>query len=106
MGGESVTSVAERPLRKAISSISSIPKISKLGVVVMIVGLVLDTIVHVFLAPTGDTVLVAGFSAPEHGAHFVVLIGMLLVIVGVMADGARLAKRQRLEREGDNNALR
>jgi hypothetical protein len=83
-----------------------IPRVSRIGLLVIASGLVLDTIVHVFLTPAGSDVVVAGFSVPEHAAHFVVLVGMILVIGGVMADGARLSLPRKNEGEGEEHAIR
>jgi len=49
-------------------------------------GLVLDVTLHALSAA----------AAPEHLAHAVILVGMVLVIVGVIADGIGRARyRQR-----------
>ena len=43
------------------------------------IGLVLDVTLHAL----------SGAAAPEHVAHAVILAGMVLVILGILADGIR-----------------
>lgn len=89
----------------------AVPLISKIGGAVIAVGVVLDTIVHVFLVQSGQATI-AGFSLPEHAAHLVVLVGMVLVLGGVMVQGARLSRDRREEidardqKEGEAHAIR
>lgn len=77
-------------LKETSDAALHLPLVSKLGGIVIVVGLALDTIVHVFLEHEGEATI-AGFSVPEHAAHLVVLVGMILVIGGVMAYGARMS---------------
>ena len=62
------------------------PLVSVLGLAVAIAGLMLDAVVHLSPAPHHHQL---GFSPEEHGAHMVVLIGMLLILGGIVLDGAR-----------------
>src|SRR4051794_22340019 len=78
-------------LEHVIDEASRLPLVSRLGGVVIVTGIVLDTIVHVFLEHDGEATI-AGFSVPEHAAHLVVLVGMILVIDGVMTYGARMSR--------------
>jgi len=54
----------------------------------MAMGVHADLVDHLFVlrpAPTG------GFGPGEHLVHLVVLVGMVLILAGVVADGARTA---------------
>jgi hypothetical protein len=62
------------------------PLISLLGLAVGAAGLGLDTFIHLTAGPVHHH---AGFSPSEHGAHLVVLIGMVLVLAGIVFDGVR-----------------
>jgi hypothetical protein len=72
----------------------SIPRLTKLGAATIAFGLVFDLSEHSFASAASG----ASFSAGEHAAHLVVLIGMVLGLAGVIADGVRHAGRaDRLE---------
>ena len=62
-----------------------IPGLTKAGAATIVFGLVFDLSEHSFAA-TGTT---AGFSIGEHAAHLVFLVGMILGLVGIIADGVR-----------------
>ncbi|HEX8941421.1 MAG TPA: hypothetical protein VF763_14835 [Candidatus Limnocylindrales bacterium] len=66
------------------------PVLARLGLIVMALGLVADTLEHTLLLDAGPRL--AGFSAAQHVAHLVVLVGMVLVLAGVVADGVRIAR--------------
>jgi hypothetical protein len=68
------------------------PRISLAGAVVMLAGLAGDFIEHALIGHA-DEVTIAGFPLEEHAAHFVVLVGMVLVLAGVVADGVRSSGR-------------
>ena len=75
-------------LLSAVTGGLRVPRLAKLGAVVVGVGLHADVVDHLFVlrpAPTG------GFGPGEHLVHLVVLIGMVLILAGVIADGARTA---------------
>lgn len=62
------------------------PHLTRGGLVVMGIGLGLDVTLHAL----------SGAAAPEHVAHAVIIAGMVLVILGVIADGiGRTRYRQR-----------
>jgi hypothetical protein len=74
----------------ALSTAAAIPPGSRLGLIVMAVGLGLDVVVHLgpgFDHQHGTT------SGPELSAHAVVFIGMALVLLGVVLDGVRPGRR-------------
>ncbi len=72
---------------------SVIPRLARAGVVVLLAGGVADTVAHL----TGDPAVgqLTGFTPPQHFAHLVILLGMMLTITGVVADGVRLTRLSR-----------
>ena len=83
----------------------SVPSLTKLGAVLIVVGLVLDAIEHTLIPHVHDAV-VAGFPVGEHAAHFVVLIGMVTVLVGIVADGIRATGRIDRQEGSPRDAVR
>jgi hypothetical protein len=79
-----------------------IPGLTKAGAATIVFGLVFDLSEHSFAA-TGTT---AGFSIGEHAAHLVVLIGMILGLVGIIADGVRQPGRTNRPEGRDPDAVR
>jgi hypothetical protein len=67
------------------------PLVTLIGIAMAGAGLVLDATVHLIAAPHHHQL---GFSLQEHGAHLVVLIGMLLILGGIVWDGARRGSRR------------
>jgi hypothetical protein len=80
--------------RVAIARISEaareLPVGSKIGFAVMVLGLAADLVAH--LDPAFDHSH-GGVTGPELSAHLVVFVGMALVLIGVVADGVRSARR-------------
>jgi hypothetical protein len=62
-----------------------------LGLAVIAFGLVFDASEHSFVSHANDA-SVAGFALGEHAAHLVVIVGMVLVLAGVVADGIRISR--------------
>ena len=62
-----------------------IPGLTRAGAATIVFGLVFDLSEHSFAAARTT----AGFSIGEHAAHLVVLVGMILGLVGIIADGVR-----------------
>jgi hypothetical protein len=77
------------------------PRLGWLGGAVMLAGLGLDAYVH-----ATSHVVAGAFTAPAHGAHLVVLVGMVLVLSGVVIDGVRTSKGRDLRPEGGSRAVR
>ena len=67
----------------------SLPGPTKLGLAVIALGLLLDVTEHGFVSQA-DATIVAGFPVAEHVAHLVVIVGMVHVLAGVVADGVRI----------------
>jgi uncharacterized membrane protein len=83
----------------------SVPSLTKLGAVLIVVGLVFDFVEHTLVPHLHDTV-VAGFPVGEHAAHFVVLIGMVTVLVGIVAGGIRATSRIDRQEGSPRDAVR
>ncbi len=73
------------------------PLLSILGMAVAILGVALDLVVHLSAVADGHEHVHAGFTLSEHAAHLVVMVGMVLILTGVVVDGARrqLSRRVR-----------
>ena len=83
--------------RSALTGGLRVPTLSKAGAVVMAIGVHADLVDHLFvLRPTPA----GGFGPGEHVVHLVVLVGMVLILVGVLADGARTAGGRHSRPEG------
>ena len=70
----------------------AVPRLAKAGGLVIAAGLAFDLAAHTFLHPIHDALLGA-FPLQEHVAHLVVIVGMVLVLAGVVADGVRSQRR-------------
>ena len=82
-----------------------VPRISKLGAVVIAIGLVADVVEHGFVPHVADP-RVGAFPVGEHAAHLIVLVGMVLVLVGVVADGIRSQRRMTRQEGTPRHAIR
>jgi hypothetical protein len=71
----------------------SFPRLARLGFVGLAFGLLLDFVEHDLVSHVREP-MIAGFPLSEHLAHFVVLVGMVLVLVGIVRDGIRSASRR------------
>jgi hypothetical protein len=58
----------------------------------MAFGLLLDFVEHDLVSHVNERTA-AGFPLSEHAAHFVVLIGMVLVIGGIVRAGVRVSRQ-------------
>jgi hypothetical protein len=76
-------------LRDALSGGNAVPRSAKVGAATIAFGVVFDLSEHSF-APQATG---GGFSPGEHAAHLVVLIGMVAILLGVIADGVRASGR-------------
>jgi NAD-dependent oxidoreductase involved in siderophore biosynthesis len=83
----------------------AIPSLTKAGAAAIAAGLLLDLAAH-SLAPDLHDAVVAGFSVGEHAAHLVVLVGMVMVLAGIVADGTRTARRLARQEGSPRNAVR
>ena len=79
-----------------MNELRRIPSASKLGLAVMVFAGVLDVVVHLLAGPhRGHREF-----GPEHLAHLSGIAGMVLVLAGVVIDGARRQLRQRAAHNG------
>jgi uncharacterized membrane protein YidH (DUF202 family) len=90
----SVSQAASRPF----------PRLARLGLVGLAFGLLLDFVEHDFVSHVREATI-AGFPVSEHLAHFVVFVGMILILVGIVRDGIRGSSRLTHERRSPD-ALR
>src|SRR4051794_9320764 len=81
------------------------PVVSKLGLGTIGFGLLFDLVEHTLVFRTPEPTI-AGFPIAEHAAHAIVLVGMILVLAGIVADGVRMSRRARGGQRSDFNALR
>jgi hypothetical protein len=76
-----------------------VPGVTKIGAVTILIGLLADVAEHGVVTHVHEA-LIGGFPVGEHAAHLVVFIGMVLVLAGIVAEGARNHGRQdRQDRE-------
>ncbi len=78
----------------------AVPGLTKVGGATILFGFVFDLSEHSF-APVG-----AGFTPGEHAAHLVVLIGMVMGLAGIVADGLRHPGRPHRPERSPRNAVR
>jgi hypothetical protein len=95
----SETQEAPMNLRRSIARFADaasaglrVPALAKAGALVIAFGLGLDLFEHTIGHSMHDQ-LIGAFPLGEHFAHLVVVIGMVLVLVGVVADGVRTQRR-------------
>ncbi|HET7676761.1 MAG TPA: hypothetical protein VFK38_02840 [Candidatus Limnocylindrales bacterium] len=89
--------------RRLLAEARRLPALSRLGLLLMLGAGVLDVVVHL---AAGDA---AGHGSPvAHAAHVLGIAGMVLVLSGVVVDGARHHARQPAAKHGglDPDALR
>ena len=82
-----------------------VPWLAKAGAAVIALGLVLDLAAHTFLHAVHDEPLGA-FPLGEHFAHLVVVVGMVLVLAGIVADGIRTQRRLARQEGISSHAIR
>jgi hypothetical protein len=91
-------------LARVVAELRQLPAGSRIGLVLMVAAGAMDVIVH---ATAGDHAGHYGFG-PEHAAHLLGVVGMVLVLAGVVIDGARRQLRRTAANAGglDRNAHR
>ena len=83
------------------NSRQSIPSGVRLGAFTIVFGLVLDLSEHSFAAVSGG-----GFTTGQHTAHFVVLLGMVLILGAIVRDGVQGHGRLRPTEGSARDAVR
>jgi hypothetical protein len=86
------------PFLESLTGGLPVPRLAKAGAAVIALGLLVDLAVHTVLHSMHD-VLIGGFPLGEHLAHLVVVLGMVLVLAGIVADGIR-SQRRLVRQEG------
>ena len=81
----------------AITGGLRVPTLSKAGAVVIAIGLHADLVEHAFVFPAQAA---GQFPPGEHLTHLVILVGMVLLLAGVVADGMRAGKGRANRPEG------
>lgn len=77
-------------LRRRLSAWAQMPLSMRAGLVVIVLGTVADMAAHITARNS-----VGGFTLPQHAAHFVILVGMLVTLAGIVhsSPSARTKKR-------------
>ena len=73
-----------------------VPTLAKAGAAVIAIGLLVDLAAHSVLHSVHDE-LIGAFPLGEHFAHLVIVMGMVLVLAGIVADG--IGSQRRLARQ-------
>jgi hypothetical protein len=91
-------------LVRRLTDVTHLPRLVGMGAATIALGLVFDASEHSFsLAPLGAN---AQFSAEQHLAHLVVLVGMVLVLAGAIADGISTSSRSSRQNRSPRHAVR
>jgi hypothetical protein len=86
-------------VRARLAELGELPRLAKLGVVVILAGLVVDGWVHTLAFVIDGSP--AATIVRQHLAHLMVLVGMVLTLAGIVADGVG---KGRLHRPGRRTA--
>lgn len=91
-------------VKRPLAEVRDLPALSRAGLLLMAVAGLVDVIVHL---ASGDHAGHHGFG-PEHAAHLLGVVGMVLVLAGVVIHGARRQLRRAAANPGglDRNAPR
>jgi hypothetical protein len=91
------------PDRSSPSPDRPLPRLTRIGLATVGFGLLFDLSEHSFARASAG----AGFSLGEHAAHLVVLLGMVAVLGGIVADGIRISRSRSMGPERSrSHALR
>ena len=90
--------------RARLLELRALPRVAKVGVGVIAIGLAVDAVVHTFGVVTAGTL--AGLVVQMHLAHLVVLAGMVATLAGIVADGVRNGGRDARPERRSSRALR
>ena len=91
-----------RPIAQLLESATGglpVPVLAKADTAVIAAGLLVDLAAHTVLHSVHDE-LIGSFPLGEHVAHLVVVLGMVLVLAGIVADGVR-SQRRPVRQEGN-----
>jgi hypothetical protein len=76
-------------IERLVREVRRLPVISRTGLAVLVLGGVADLVAHIGALAATDAHHGHGFTPGELAAHVVVFVGMVLILVGVVADGVR-----------------
>lgn len=76
----------------AVWTFGRIPTGSRLGLIVMALGIIADLIAHLDPGLEHDHGTITG---PQVSAHLVIFLGMVVVLASVVVDGVRTGRRSR-----------
>ena len=82
-------------IRARVTELHDLPRAAKAGAIVIGIGLLFDAVVHSLGVVTAGTL--AALVVQQHLAHLVVLVGMVIALGGIVADGVQ---RGRIDRPG------
>jgi hypothetical protein len=71
---------------------SRLPLSARIGVAVLVFGILEDLVAHSIGSPATPD---AGHTGAELMGHFIVFVGMVLILAGIVIDGARQAVARR-----------
>jgi hypothetical protein len=74
-------------LERTLDQLLSLPLLVRVGLVIIVVGGFADVVAH--LEATGHADHVHDHTASELSAHLIGFVGMVVVLLGVVLDGAR-----------------
>jgi peptidoglycan/LPS O-acetylase OafA/YrhL len=96
--------LAIEKVKRVLTNARDMPVMTRGGLLLMVVAGVVDVVVHLV---SGDHAGHHGFG-PEHLAHLLGVVGMVLVLAGVVTHGARRQLRRVAAKPGglDPNAHR
>lgn len=89
----------------ALTAGRPVPRLAKAGGATILLGLLADVAQHAVVTAEHD-LPGAGFALGEHAVHLVVLVGMVLVLVGIVADGTRPRGRSHRQEGSPRDAVR
>ena len=90
---------------ESVSGGLPVPRLAKAGAVVIAAGLLVDLLAHSLLHSVHDE-LMGAFPLGEHFAHLVIVIGMVFVLAGIVADGIGSQRRQVRQEGSVRHAVR
>lgn len=91
-------------LRARLLELRLLPRSAKAGIIVIAAGLAVDAVVHSMGVVTAGSL--AAFVVRQHLAHLLVLVGMVMTLAGVVADGVRSSGRLDRPERRSSHAVR
>ena len=76
-------------LERIRTEVQALPAVTRLGLVVLALGGLADVVAH--LGPPAEVAHLGEHTADEVSAHLLGFLGMVVTLLGIVADGARRA---------------